>query len=69
MTAPILEAPSTSTSVNTEPAGAVTTILLMLDVSILERIFKPAATSALTRAEELLVDSVIGAVVVVDDPG
>ena len=61
MIAPIFDKPSGSRIVNTEPAGAETTTFAMLDVSILERTFKPQVTSALTRAEPVPVDA--GAVV------
>ena len=57
MIAPIFDAPSASTIVNTEPAGTETMIFAVLDVSMLERTFKPHVTSALTRAEDVLVEA------------
>ena len=64
MIAPIFDAPSDSTIVNIEPAGTETTMFAVLDVSILERIFNPQVTSALTRADELPVETgtVVGGV-------
>ena len=61
--------------VKMEPAGTETTMFAVLDVSMLERMFKPQVTSALTRAEEVLVEAgtvvggVGGVLIVEDEPG
>ena len=47
--------------VSIEPAGTETTTFAMLDVSMLERTFNPQVTSALTRADDVPVET--GAVV------